>query len=99
MPTESWEAKSLQAQRSLLESIKPQLLAKQFDRPAEFFKKAKGFLDSAPAQTVTPKEKQHDPPKDLVVSARRDLSFFEANFELFDNSIDAWRKAGAKKDL
>jgi hypothetical protein len=41
----------------------------------------------------------HNPPKDLIVSARRDLSFSEANFELFDNSIDEWRKRGAKQEL
>ena len=34
-----------------------------------------------------------------LCAARRDLSFYEATFELFDNSIDKWRSDGAKRNL
>ena len=60
------------------------------------------FVSSSGAcqqQTVEPRAIPHNPPKDLVVSARRDLSFYEANFELIDNSIDKWRSEGAKRNL
>lgn len=99
MTASDWTSLALEEQRSFLKEMKPSLLSAQFNRPESFFKKALQFLESAPKQVQKPTAKQHDPPKDLVVSARRDLSFFEANFELFDNAIDAWRKGGAKKDL
>ncbi|MBW3599489.1 MAG: ATP-binding protein, partial [Planctomycetes bacterium] len=74
-------------------------LATQFERDKEFFKHARSFYKGLPKQTREPAPTTHSPPKDLIVSARRDLSFFEANYELFDNSIDEWRRRSAKRDL
>lgn len=96
--TATWEALSTNEQRTLLK-MPDQDLSKRFGKDQSFFQRARAFFESAPQQTVEPKPRPHSPPKDLVVSARRDLSFFEANFELFDNSIDRWRRGGAKKDL
>jgi hypothetical protein len=94
----TWEALSTNEQRTLLK-MPDQDLSKRFGKDQSFFQRARAFFESAPQQIVEPKPRPHSPPKDLVVSARRDLSFFEANFELFDNSIDRWRRGGAKKDL
>lgn len=99
MTTQHWESLSTEKQRVLLEQMSDSALAQQYGRAEEFFKQAKTFFADLPKPTVTPKPVRHDPPKDLIVSARRDLSFYEANFELFDNSIDEWRRRGATKNL
>ncbi len=66
-------------------------LAKRFpDHDVSFFEKFRKYVKGMPAQLGEPAPAKHNPHKDLVVSALRDLSFFEANFELIDNSIDAW---------
>src|SRR4051812_40000973 len=93
-----WEALPTVEQIIMLK-LRDGALAKEFNKAPEFFKRARAFFSQQPTQTVAPVERVHNPPKDLVVSARRDLSFFEANFELFDNSIDRWRRGGVKKDL
>lgn len=74
-------------------------LAKQFDREPLFFAETRNYFQQLPKTIKEPKPILHFPPKELIVSARRDLSFFEANYELFDNSIDKWRLGGAKRDL
>jgi len=79
--------------------MKAEALAETYGHPVSFFVEAKKFFESIPRTTTTPTPVRHDPPKDLVTSARRDLSFFEANFELFDNSIDSWRRLGIERDL
>lgn len=99
MATQSWETLSTEKQRTLLEEMKASALAQQYGRPELFFEQAKAFFAHLPRQTGTPRSVRHDPPKDLIVSARRDLSTYEANYELLDNSIDEWRKRGARKDL
>ena len=99
MTAQNWETLSTEKQRTLLEEMNASALAQQYGRSESFFGQAKAFFADLPKQTGTPKPVRHDPPKDLIVSARRDLSFYEANFELFDNSIDEWRRRGTKKDL
>lgn len=100
VPTKNdWQSLPIHEQRTLLKALTDQVLAGRFGQPAEFFGRARLFTNSVPQQIGKPVRKEHSPPKELVTSARRDLSFFEANFELFDNSIDRWRKAGAKSDL
>jgi hypothetical protein len=99
MDSQTWEAISTDRQMGFLESFDSETLAKQFNKSTEFFDNAKTFFKGVPRQTGDPKPIAHNPPKDLVVSARRDLSFYEANFELIDNSIDAWRRTKATRDL
>ena len=99
MTASNWDTLSTSEQRTLLDNMSDTALAGQFARDKEFFKHARAFYKGLPEQTIAPAPKPHNPPKDLIISARRDLSFFEANFELFDNSIDEWRRRGAKKDL
>lgn len=43
--------------------------------------------------------KTHNPPKGIILSARRDLNFREANYELIDNSIDKWVVEGKTHEL
>jgi hypothetical protein len=95
------ELGSVKYQRTqvLLEQMSASALAQQYGRTEAFFKQAKAFFANLPKPTVAPKAVRHDPPKDLIASARRDLSFYEANFELFDNSTDEWRRRGATKNL
>ncbi|MBI3798444.1 MAG: ATP-binding protein [Deltaproteobacteria bacterium] len=99
MTAQNWETLNTEKQRTLLEEMSASALAQQYGRSESFFGQAKAFFADLPKQTGTPRPVRHDPPKDLIVSARRDLSFYEANFELFDNSIDEWRRRGIKKDL
>ena len=99
MTGKNWDTLSTSEQRTLLNNMKDAALAAEFSRTNEFFKHARAFYKGLPEQTREPAPKTHSPPKDLIISARRDLSFFEANCELFDNSIDEWRRRGAKKDL
>jgi Histidine kinase-, DNA gyrase B-, and HSP90-like ATPase len=99
MTAKNWDALNTTEQRTLLNNMKDAALAGEFGRAREFFKHARAFYEGLPEQTRAPAPKDHNPPKDLIISARRDLSFFEANYELFDNSIDEWRRRGAKKDL
>jgi hypothetical protein len=99
MTTGNWESLGTVEQRTLLDNMHDDALAQRFGRVKAFFKHARAFFESLPHQTRAPAPKPHNPPKDLIISARRDLSFYEANYELFDNSIDEWRRRGAKKDL
>src|SRR5260370_32854468 len=99
MATTTWESLDFNERRLLVDQMTDEQLASRFGRTKPFFAHARAFFASIPTQTVQPAPRTHDPPKDLVLSARRDLSFFEANFELFDNSVDAWRRAGNKKNL
>jgi hypothetical protein len=94
-----WEALPTDEQLTLLENLDNDELAARFDKTVAFFEHVRAFFDSLPQQTVEPRAIPHNPPKDLIVSARRDLSFYEANFELIDNSIDKWRTDGAKRNL
>jgi len=96
---ESWNELSQDEQRPLLKRMTPEQLAQQFDISVENFAKLKAFITNIPQETVAPVRKSHNPPKALILNARRDLSFFEANSELIDNSIDEWRKKGAKQPL
>jgi hypothetical protein len=95
---DSWEALSTQEQVALLRMSDTDL-ADRFGEEPSFFKAIRTFFEKVPKTTKKPQPVPHYPPKDLIISARRDLSFYEANFELFDNSIDRWRLAGAKKEL
>jgi len=95
----TWESLTTDEQRTLLRTLEPPVLSNQFKRPEEFFTHLHEFYDNLPQETSKPERKVHNPPKDLIMSARRDLSFYEANYELFDNSIDEWRKRGAEKEL
>lgn len=97
--TDTWEELKFEQQELLIKTMSLKALAKKFDHKVAFFQSFKQFVDAMPEQTVPPTAVKHNPHKDLVVSARRDLSFFEANFELIDNSIDAWRRGGVKSDL
>src|SRR6185437_4985891 len=99
MASQNWDLLTAEKQRTLVETMPSDALAAQFGMAIAFFDKVKGFYGALPKQTVQPARKKHEPPKDLVVSARRDLSFYEANFELFDNAIDHWRRSGAAADL
>ncbi len=99
MDNTTWESVSTDQQRSFLDNFDTPTLAKRFDKTPEFIDAARSFFKSVPRQVVAPKPTPHNPPKDLVISARRDLSYYEANFELIDNSIDAWRRLGANHDL
>lgn len=99
MTAKEWDVLETEQKRVLLDQMPPSDLARQYGRPKEFFQQAKAFFASLPKQTQAPSQETHYPPKDLIVSARRDLSFFEANFELIDNSIDEWRRRGAQGDL
>ena len=95
----AWERLATDEQVTLLENLDDDELAGRFDKAMDFFQHVREFFGSLPQQTVEPRAIPHNPPKDLVVSARRDLSFYEANFELIDNSIDKWRSEGAKRNL
>ena len=99
MIIKTWESLPTDEQRTLLKNLNPSGLSNQFGRPEEFFTHLQAFYGSLPQETSKPEQREHNPPKDLIVSARRDLSFYEANYELFDNSIDEWRKRGATKEL
>jgi hypothetical protein len=99
MTTKTWESLPTNEQRTLLKNLAPSVLSNEYERPKEFFLHLHEFYNSLPQETSKPERKAHNPPKDLIVSARRDLSFYEANYELFDNSIDEWRKQGAKREL
>lgn len=99
MAKKQWEGLATEEHITLLENMNDAQLAQRFDRPTQFFKNVRSFFDSVPRQTVQAKAIPHNPPKDLVISARRDLSFYEANYELIDNSIDKWRDDGAKRNL
>lgn len=61
---------------------------------AEFRKLRATIPNDADAKTAT-----HNPPKGIILSARRDLNFKEANYELIDNSIDKWVVEGKPRDL
>ena len=95
----AWERLATDEQVTLLKNLDDDELTGRFDKAVDFFQHVREFFGSLPQQTVEPRAIPHNPPKDLVVSARRDLSFYEANFELIDNSIDKWRSEGAKRDL
>ena len=99
MAKKEWESLSTDDQVTLLNNLEDQELTERFDKPKEFFEHVREFFDDVPEQTVEPRAKAHNPPKDLVISARRDLSFYEANYELIDNSIDKWRTDGSKRNL
>jgi len=99
MPAKDWDELPTEEKRVMLSRVSASNLAKQFGRPTPFFHQAKKFFDSLPEEVNKPSQEVHYPPKDLITSARRDLSFYEANFELIDNSLDEWRRRGAKKDL
>jgi hypothetical protein len=99
MATRTWESLPTDEQRTLLKNLEPNVLSSQYNRPKEFFLHWQEFYNNLPQEISKPEPKEHNPPKDLIVSARRDLSFYEANYELFDNSIDEWRKRGATKPL
>ncbi len=97
---ETWAALRFEQQQLFLRKMTAKALAKMYpDHDVAFFEKFKKYVESMPRQVGEPAPAKHSPHKDLVVSARRDLSFFEANFELIDNSVDAWRRAGMKAEL
>ncbi len=98
MKIENWKDLLVERQRDYLEQFDPPDLAKRFGNTVEFYENERRFWGSVPSlQAGT--ETSHPPTKDLVESARRDLSFFEANFELLDNSVDSWRRHGQKEEL
>jgi len=99
MSEKSWESLTTEEHRTLLGTLDDDTLSKRFQRSREFFVGVRAFFNSVPPDTSKPKRQPHSPPKDLIMSARRDLSFYEANYELIDNSIDEWRKRGATTDL
>jgi hypothetical protein len=99
MASKNWDDLTSPDQRKFLDEWEDEPLSKRYKRPQEFFKHLRAFFASIPQETVKPERRTHHPPKDLIVSARRDLSFYEANFELFDNSIDEWRRRGARREL
>src|SRR5882762_4760454 len=94
----NWDALSVDEQRMQLTNWETDDLAKNFARPADFFEQLKKFFESIPSDTKATSA-EHFPPKTLIMNARRDLSFFEANFELIDNSIDEWRRNSSSRDL
>jgi hypothetical protein len=96
---EMWEDLPTSEHRVLLRNLDDIALSKRFKRQEQFFSAARSFFESLPPNTTDPQRQMHSPPKDLVLSARRDLSFFEANYELVDNSVDEWRKRGELSDL
>lgn len=95
----NWDALSVEEQRSNLRDWDNKELSKNFGREASFFDELRKFFSSIPDDTKKKTTSEHFPPKTLIMNARRDLSFFEANFELIDNSIDEWRRNGATRDL
>lgn len=99
MTTRDWDTLPTETKKVQLQEWTPVELAKKYARPKEVFEHLSSFFASVPKQSGEPAKVTHNPPKDLIVSARRDLSFIEANFELIDNSIDEWRRRGATKDL
>ena len=99
MATKNWDKLTTVDQRKFLDEWDDTALAQRYKRVARVLHASRAFFSSMPEQTTKPEPRAHNPPKDLIVSARRDLSFFEANFELFDNAIDEWRRRGARKGL
>jgi hypothetical protein len=99
MATKNWDELTTADQRKFLDEFDDAVLAQRYKRPQDFFVHLRAFFASIPEQTIKPEGRSHPPPKDLLVSARRDLSFYEANFELFDNAIDEWRRRGSRKEL
>lgn len=98
MKAQNWKDLPVAKQTEYLEQFDMDSLVKSFGNTAEFYNKEKEFWESLPS-LEDGKEIEHPPTKDLVESARRDLSFFEANFELIDNAIDSWRRNGKRKEL
>jgi hypothetical protein len=94
----NWDALTVEQQRSNLENWDNKELSRNFGREASFFDELRKFFSSIPTDTKKTTG-EHFPPKTLIMNARRDLSFFEANFELIDNSVDEWRRNGAIRDL
>src|SRR5947209_10430881 len=99
MATKNWDDLPTADQRKFLDEFDDAVLAQRYERPKDYFMHLRAFFASIPEQTSKPERRAHNPPKDLIVSARRDLSFYEANFELFDNCIDEWRRRGSRKEL
>jgi hypothetical protein len=99
MATKSWDELPVADQRKFLDEFDDAVLAQRYKRSKDYFVHLRAFFASIPEQKSKPERREHNPPKDLIVSARRDLSFHEANFELLDNAIDEWRKRGARKEL
>ena len=98
MEQHNWDALTQDQQKTLLTTMPVETLAARFNRPAELFKRLDEYLKAIPPETSS-ESRNHYPPKALILNARRDLSFFEANFELIDNSIDEWRKNGGNNTL
>src|SRR5436305_247691 len=99
MPAKDWDSLPTEDKRVMLRGVSASNLSKQFGKPTTFFHQVKNFFDSLPEEVTKPSQETHYPPKDLITSARRDLSFYEANFELIDNSLDEWRRRGAVNNL
>ncbi len=99
MTTKDWKTLATSEQRTLLEHNTDEELVDKFNQDVLFYSDIRKFFSEIPSQTIQAVPKPHFPPKELIITARRDLSFFEANFELFDNSIDKWRTLGMKNSL
>lgn len=93
-----WSDVPLESRLNFLKTFNSNQLADTFDEEESYFKNLIEFYGSVPVPPTT-KKQQRFPPKKLITNARRDLSFYEANFELIDNSIDEWRKSGRVRDL
>ena len=94
----NWDTLPHDERQTLLGYLPSDQLESMFGKSKDIFDELKNFHKSVPQ--VTKKElTDHSPPKTLIVNARRDLSFFEANYELIDNSIDEWRRGGRQSDL
>ncbi|BDU70859.1 ATP-binding protein [Mesoterricola silvestris] len=96
--TTTWESLTTSEQRAILNEHDFPTLAKTYNKDISFFLGLRTFFANI-QPSAGAEAKDHAPPKALVLNARRDLSFFEANYELIDNSIDEWRRGGKIADL
>lgn len=95
----SWEALKFEKRVDIIDALSSDsAISDEYDiteaEVADFRALRATIPDDADAKTAT-----HNPPKGIILSARRDLNFKEANYELIDNSIDKWVVEGKPRDL
>jgi hypothetical protein len=95
----SWEALKFEKRVDIIDALSSDsAISDEYNiteaEVAEFRALRATIPDDADAKTAT-----HNPPKGIILSARRDLNFKEANYELIDNSIDKWVVEGKPHDL
>lgn len=94
----SWHDLTVEKKVDFIREFDDETLAGNYELSEAEFGDVRKFLGNIPDDSEA-ETKRHVPPKRGILSARRDLSFKEANFELIDNSIDKWITQGKAKDL